>query len=148
MPWPLPLAAPPSGAGHAGGLTRSGVSTLWDRPTDEGGRWHTPTFQGLQPAIVAHKSCPDRGVTHIGDSKFVTRLPDNRADGRIMDVTNGREQIMLNLEVQPSQIPAGKRIRRGKIRCRFHLMHRPCVYHLPVWASGMRNAVCSTVCAS
>src|SRR4030095_3940329 len=48
-----------------------------------------------------------------------------------MNVTNGREQVMLNLEVQPPQIPAGERIRRGKIRRRLYLMYCPFVWHPP-----------------
>ena len=48
-----------------------------------------------------------------------------------MNVTHGREQVMLNLEVQPPRIPAGERMRRGKIRGRFHLMHRPFLCHPP-----------------
>jgi hypothetical protein len=44
-----------------------------------------------------------------------------------MDVTNGREQVMLHLEVHPLQIPSCGRIRRRKIRGRFHLMHGPFV---------------------
>src|SRR5436309_7530050 len=46
-----------------------------------------------------------------------------------MNVTNGRKQVMFNLEVQPPRIPAGKRIRRSKVRRRFYLMHRPFVGH-------------------
>ena len=44
-------------------------------------------------------------------------------------MTNGREQVVFNLEIQPPHIPAGKCIRRGKIRRRLYLMHRPFVCH-------------------
>src|SRR5262249_5598537 len=66
--------------------TPHSVSTLWDRPTATGRRCHTPAPQGLQQTIVAHHRCPDRRVAHVGNGKFLTRLSDQGADGRVMDV--------------------------------------------------------------
>jgi hypothetical protein len=57
---------------------------------------------------------------------FAGFLDDLRNRG-IVDVTDSREQMMLDLEVQPPDQPCNHSVISGEIHSRFDLMNRPVV---------------------
>ena len=48
---------------------------------------------------------PNCRVAYIGQGKGVARLGHHSADGGIMDVAYARKQVVLNLKIQPPDVP-------------------------------------------
>ena len=61
----------------------------------------------------------------IGQAELVTGTFHDIADGRIMDMADTREQVMLDLVIQSTHIPRNKLVSPGKISRCIHLVHRP-----------------------
>src|ERR1700712_1726871 len=68
------------------------------------------------------------GIFDINQTIFLAGLPDNLADGRIVNVRYFREKMMFDLEIQPAYQPGNNRILRGEIGGGLDLMDSPLVF--------------------
>src|SRR5579872_4952581 len=91
---------------------------------------------GLLPPHLPQKGdVRGHGIMHpwifyVDEPIFLTGLPDDPADRRIMNMGYFREEMMLDLEIQPAHQPAHDRVMGREICGRFELMDRPFVFHL------------------
>ena len=79
-----------------------------------------------QMTEVSFNSTQGRTVFVVRQLKFCSCLTNDLCDFRIMNVINGREHVVLNLEVQPPCVPRYQPIFRGEIRRSLHLVFNVC----------------------
>ena len=65
----------------------------------------------------------------VPDAELPARLFDQRRQGRVMNVRDAREQVVLDLKIEPADEPTQCPVAAAKIHGRFHLMHGPSVFH-------------------
>src|SRR5882757_194948 len=70
------------------------------------------------------------GIFNIDQAVLLAGLPDDLADGRIMNMGYLGEKMMLDLEVQSAYQPGNDRVAGSKISRRLDLVHRPFVFQL------------------
>src|SRR5216683_2083962 len=70
-----------------------------------------------------------RLMRHVLQAKFLTRFLGKRRQCRIMNVTDLRKQVVLDLKVQSSNEPSNQPAVAGKIGGGFDLMRRPGSFH-------------------
>lgn len=66
----------------------------------------------------------------IGDAVFPARILDYPREGGIVDVAYLREQVMLNLIVEPPEVPRKEMVVLAEIRGGAQLMYHPARIHL------------------
>src|SRR5450432_63087 len=69
------------------------------------------------------------GILYIGQSVFLASLPDDLADGRIMDMGYFGKKMMFDLEIQSSDQPGNDRVVGSKISRGTDLVYGPLVLH-------------------
>src|SRR5258706_13044934 len=70
------------------------------------------------------------GILDIDQAILLACLPDDLADGRIMNMGYLREKMMLDLEIQSSDQPGNYRIVGSKISGCLDLVYRPFIFQL------------------
>src|SRR4029453_9884429 len=91
-------------------------------------------------------SRPEGLVFTVSHPKLLTGLLYERRDSRIMDVTDSREQMVFDLEVQAAQQKRCYAAAPGEVHCSFNLMYRPRVFdsagvRLRQWKLRLLHAV-------
>lgn len=72
----------------------------------------------------------------VRDSVFLGGRLNDRTDGRVMDATYLGEEVMLNLIVQPTDVPRKWQVLLREVRSRTHFVNDPGLLHLPVNIRG------------
>lgn len=75
----------------------------------------------------------ERPVFQVSQPKLVGCLPHDRSDPGIMNVADLGEQMVLDLKVKPTDIPAQPLVARGEIDCRLQLVYGPVLFDNPVF---------------
>src|SRR5436190_4776655 len=99
-----------------------------------------------QPAKMRGQRRSESLMRLIPQTKLPTRLRHQRRQHRVMEVTDPRKQVVLDLEVQPADEPAKQPVPVGKIHSCFDLMHCPGGFHPSgVWPGQRKSRVLHTM---
>ena len=66
-------------------------------------------------------------VTVVADAELLAGRTHDRRETRVVQVTDVRQQVMLDLVIQPADVPIQQPVVRGEIHGRFDLVHGPLV---------------------
>src|SRR5262245_60914905 len=111
------IIAPISARAWSRVMLRSSFSSIIDR--GYGRAFHRPNERALGSRTGSHpldesQVCRDRGpnawVAYVSHAAFFAELPNNRCDRRVVHVADVREEVVLDLEIQPAQAPSRNRI--------------------------------------
>ena len=83
-----------------------------------GCNWHNWSTQFFQPPDVRFEGSKEGWFEIIVQSVFPGGFLDDGCNIPIMDMANVRKQVVLNLEVKPTNIPVEEEVVSGKIRSR------------------------------
>src|SRR5688500_2953533 len=78
-----------------------------------------------QPPKMRGDACEEGLVRVVLNPEFPARFLNQLADARVVDVTDAREQVVLNLEIQPAEEPAQHRVPPREVDGRLHLVDGP-----------------------
>jgi hypothetical protein len=76
-------------------------------------------------------------VNGVPDTEFGAGLLHDACDARIVDVAHARKQVMLDLKVETTDVPAQETIAPSEVGGGLHLVHRPRPFHSPIRWIGM-----------
>ena len=82
-----------------------------------------------QPAEMGNETRAEGLVGRVLHSEFPAGLFDQRRKGRVMDMADAREEVVLDLEIQPADVPREQSIAAGEIDGRFDLVYGPARRH-------------------
>src|SRR5438067_5563647 len=86
---------------------------------------HPDPAEGTHVAVVRAERLPQRGLHGVADAVPRGLAPDDLRDVRIVRVLHAREEMVLDLVVEPAEEPGQHWVARAKVDGRLHLVYGP-----------------------
>ena len=93
------------------------------------GRWRFGSTHLPQPASVRRQRAEERCVGFVPNAMVGTGLLNDSGNARIVHVADLRKEMMLDLKIEPAQVPREKAAFLGEVHARFDLLHGPFTLH-------------------
>ena len=96
--------------------------------------------------MIGERLAP-RGVAMVAYAELLTRCPYDRREARVVQVADMRQQVMLDLVIQPADVKIQQPVMRREVHRRLDLVHSPLivdVLRIPhwLWEGGIAVDVC------